>query len=68
LQESYDWYEDQSSELGERFMREVDDYLEIVGKNPHHFAVKSSGKYRFAPLIPTVIPNLFRDPITQVTN
>ncbi len=48
LQESYDWYEEQSFGLGERFAREVDVYLELISENPFQFAVQFSGKYRFA--------------------
>jgi plasmid stabilization system protein ParE len=48
LQEAYDWYEEQSIGLGERFIKEVDGYLELIRDNPHHFAVQFSGKYRFA--------------------
>jgi hypothetical protein len=48
LQEAYDWYEEQSLGLGERFIREVDDYLLLINKNPFQFAVQFSEKYRFA--------------------
>ena len=48
LQESYDWYEKRRTGLDEEFVTEVDDYLEIVAKNPYHFAVQFSEKYRFA--------------------
>ncbi|HVS90542.1 MAG TPA: type II toxin-antitoxin system RelE/ParE family toxin [Mucilaginibacter sp.] len=48
LQEAFDWYEEQSQGLGERFIREVDTYLDLIGKNPFQFAIQFSGKYRFA--------------------
>ena len=48
LQESYDWYEDQRAGLGDRFITEVDEYLELISKNPYQFAVQFSEKYRFA--------------------
>ncbi len=48
LQESYDWYEERSFGLGERFIREVDEYLDIVARNPYQFQVQFSEKYRFA--------------------
>jgi plasmid stabilization system protein ParE len=48
LQNAFDWYEEQSIGLGERFVDEVDDYLDLIRKNPHQFAVQFSGKYRFA--------------------
>jgi len=48
LQDAFDWYEEQVIGLGERFVREVDDYLELISKNPYQFAVQFSGKYRFA--------------------
>jgi mRNA-degrading endonuclease RelE of RelBE toxin-antitoxin system len=48
LQESYDWYEEKSTGLGGRFAEEVDQYLDLVAKNPYHFAVQFSEKFRFA--------------------
>jgi plasmid stabilization system protein ParE len=48
IQESYDWYEEQSIGLGGRFVDEVDDYLALISKNPFQFAVQFSEKYRFA--------------------
>ena len=48
IQESYDWYEEQSAGLGNRFVNEVDDYLSLIGQNPFQFAVQFSEKYRFA--------------------
>ncbi|MDP9048844.1 MAG: type II toxin-antitoxin system RelE/ParE family toxin [Bacteroidota bacterium] len=48
LQEAYDWYEEQSIGLGERFIREVDDYLDFIGENPYQFPIQFSGRYHFA--------------------
>ena len=48
LQDAYDWYEEQSIGLGERFVTEVDDYLQLISNNPYQFAIQFSGKYRFA--------------------
>ena len=48
LQNAYDWYEEQSIGLGERFATEVDEYLILVSNNPYQFAVQFSGRYRFA--------------------
>jgi len=48
LQNAFDWYEEQSIGLGERFVNEVDDYLDLIQKKPYQFAVQFSGKYRFA--------------------
>ena len=48
LQDAYDWYEEQSVGLGERFVNEVDDYLQLISNNPYQFAIQFSGKYRFA--------------------
>jgi toxin ParE1/3/4 len=48
LQEGYDWYEEQSIGLGDRFIREVDDYLDVISKNPFQFPIQFSGKYHFA--------------------
>ena len=48
IQESYDWYEEQSIGLGERFVREVDEYFSLISENPLQFAVQFSEKYRFA--------------------
>ncbi len=46
LQEAFDWYEEQSTGLGERFVNQVDDYLDLIRKNPYQFAIQFSGKYR----------------------
>lgn len=48
LQDAYDWYEKQITGLGERFVREVDEYFALIRKNPFQFAVQFLGKYRFA--------------------
>jgi plasmid stabilization system protein ParE len=48
LQESYDWYEEQSIGLGERFIRDVNECLNLISENPYQFAIQFSGKYRFA--------------------
>jgi plasmid stabilization system protein ParE len=48
LQEAYDWYEEQSVGLGDRFIREVDSYLDLISENPYQFAIQFSGKYHFA--------------------
>ena len=50
LQESYDWYEERTTGLGEEFAEEVDEYLFLVANTPYHFAVQFSEKYRFAAL------------------
>lgn len=48
LQNAFDWYEEQTIGLGERFVIEVDQYLELISKNPFQFSIQFSGKYRFA--------------------
>lgn len=48
LQDAYDWYEKQSIGLGDRFIREVDYYLDLIAENPYQFAAQFSEKYRFA--------------------
>jgi plasmid stabilization system protein ParE len=48
LEDAYDWYEQQSEGLGDRFIKELEDQLETISKNPNLFAIQFSGKYRFA--------------------
>jgi len=48
LQDAYDWYEEQSVGLGDRFIKEVDNHLDLISENPYLFAIQFSGKYRFA--------------------
>ena len=48
LQEAYDWYEDQVVGLGDRFITEIDVYLDFISENPFRFPVQFSGKYHFA--------------------
>ena len=48
LQDACDYYEEQIRGLGERFALEVDEYLDLIRKNPFQFAVQFSGRYRFA--------------------
>lgn len=44
------WYEDKQKGLGKRFVREVNSTLQRIGKAPHHFQVRFSEVFRFAPL------------------
>jgi|ERR1700722_2863859 plasmid stabilization system protein ParE len=48
LQDSYNWYEERSIGLGEQFIDEVDEYLDLISNNPYQFSVQFSEKYRFA--------------------
>ena len=48
LQDAYDWYEEQNVGLGERFIIEVDQYLDLIRENPYLFAVQFSGTHHFA--------------------
>lgn len=48
LQVSYDWYEERRIGLGEEFIEEVDEYLDLIGNNPYQFPVQFSEVYRFA--------------------
>ena len=50
LLESYNWYEEQSMGLGDRFIKEVDNCLGTVSENPLLFSIQFSGIYRFAML------------------
>lgn len=38
--ESYLYYENKQSGLGEKFLAQLDKYLERISQNPKHFAVK----------------------------
>ena len=51
LEDAYEWYEQQSEGLGDKFIREVDHYLLIIKNNPYQFSIQFSGQYRFANLI-----------------
>jgi len=48
--EACKWYEKRSPGLGKRFLKEFDRYIGLISKNPSHFAVNFSEKYRFAVL------------------
>jgi hypothetical protein len=50
LSEAYDWYENQRSGLGNRFFREVNNYLQLIEKNPLHFQVRYPEELRAAAL------------------
>lgn len=40
IQEAFDYYEDKSIGLGERFLLTVEEYFEIIKNNPKQFQVK----------------------------
>lgn len=40
MQDAYDYYEEQKAGLGERFLDNLDDYLERIRKNPLHFQAR----------------------------
>lgn len=40
IQEAFDYYEDKSIGLGERFIKSVEDYFEKIKNNPKQFQVK----------------------------
>jgi hypothetical protein len=37
---AYDYYEECKTGLGERFLNTLEDYLDIVLKNPQHYQIK----------------------------
>jgi predicted HicB family RNase H-like nuclease len=45
-----DWYEKQQKGLAKRFLKEVDQYIRSIKKNPNKFNIRFSGKFRFAAL------------------
>ena len=48
VSEACKWYEKQQQGLAGKFLRELDYYLELIAKNPLHFPIKFSDRYRFA--------------------
>lgn len=40
MQKSYDYYENKSKGLGERFVADIEGYFEKITHNPKHFQVK----------------------------
>lgn len=50
LQEAFDWYQEQSPDLGYDFIEEIDDYLNKIEANPHQFIVKFVMRYHYATL------------------
>lgn len=40
IQEAFDWYEAQSSGLGERLLRSIDDSFEIIADFPESFPIR----------------------------
>jgi Plasmid stabilisation system protein. len=50
IAESYIWYETQKPSLGDTFLEEVDEYFEVLIKNPEAFQIKNRKNNRLAPL------------------
>jgi len=50
LTEACEWYEKRKPGLGKIFLFEFDNCVDLVLRNPYHFAVNFSEKYRFATL------------------
>lgn len=48
MQKSADWYNEQQSDLGDRFLLSVVDTLRLIEANPLHYEEKYSKKFRFA--------------------
>src|SRR4051812_48459989 len=48
--EAYSWYEERSEGLGERFLADVRDIINVIVANPEIFSVKSKKGYREAKL------------------
>jgi plasmid stabilization system protein ParE len=48
LQYTYDWYEEQSVALDDRFIKEVDVYFDLICENPFMYPVHFSEIYHFA--------------------
>jgi plasmid stabilization system protein ParE len=50
LSNSYDWYEEQQADLGDKFYKEVNYYLSLIENNPYQFPVKYVEELRIASL------------------
>jgi len=50
ISESYSWYEDQKPGLGDTFLEELEEYFEVLCKNPEAFQIKNRKNNRLAPL------------------
>lgn len=50
LTDACQWYEDKQPGLAKRFLSEIDKYLTLISKNPFHFPLRFSERYRFASL------------------
>ena len=53
LNDAYQWYEQQLSGLGERFLDEIDRCFEKLRTNPHYYS-KLDGNFRR--ILPAVFP------------
>lgn len=50
IADASEWYEKQQKGLAKRFLKELNQYLRSIGKNPNKFNIRFSGKFRFAAL------------------
>jgi plasmid stabilization system protein ParE len=48
MDEAYNFYKARNEETAQKFYREISHYFHILQETPYVFAVKFSGKYRFA--------------------
>ena len=47
--EAYSWYESCQMDLGDEYIAELEDYLQIIEKDPHIYRIRKSN-LRFCPL------------------
>jgi len=50
LQDAFDWYQEQSPELGFALIEEIEEYFSKISENPHQFVVKFAKRYHHATL------------------
>ena len=50
ITEACKWYESQQKGLAKKFLKELDEQATLIVKNPLHFPIKFSERFRFATL------------------
>ena len=50
ISDASEWYEKQQKGLAKRFLKELNQYIRSISKNPNKFNIRFSGKFRFAAL------------------
>ena len=50
ITDAYTWYESQQPGLGERFLNQIDNYLDLIASNPYQYPSRFGNELHVAPV------------------